>query len=412
MECSHIIPVVLELKKLFQDMTTSPRSSVEPTRELARLTLLSSSFEEQIRRQSTVSGNRPSLGDINGQPIQGPAGPPVMTESSELVETPVQEKPPQADGLAGEEQVKDSAAEVKKEADAMSEDTLVNEDVDMKDASQISVKPEPADMEAVGEVFGPVGPPERPPPVPPRPGTSGAAASNDVIKDELLFGAQQDMPEVLGNILFQVSCAIRGNGQDESGEQLDKVKELFYGKMKSYILEPNGKSRATEQFFCDVKINMSPQSNGPEDIYTTLSSAFDAEDITINDAPAKRYSVLSKFPPVLQLQVQRVQYDAVKKSAFKASEQLQLRETIYLDRYLDFEAKRPQLAERRKQVWEWKAELADLRARKEKLQKHSVSSNCIWALSDNLMLDIGSGCYGTGWTGEWTCRSQVSSDDL
>jgi ubiquitin carboxyl-terminal hydrolase 25/28 len=65
-------------------------------------------------------------------------------------------------------------------------------------------------------------PPERPPPVPPRPEWK---STDQKPVDELELGAQQDVTEVIGNVLFQLECALRPKRIDENGEQLDEIKE-------------------------------------------------------------------------------------------------------------------------------------------------------------------------------------------
>ena len=58
-------------------MITSAQPAVRPEQELARLTLISSTNEAEIRRRSTISGRRPTgLGELNGLPLIGPLGPP------------------------------------------------------------------------------------------------------------------------------------------------------------------------------------------------------------------------------------------------------------------------------------------------------------------------------------------------
>src|SRR4051812_36849985 len=75
-----MIAVAVQLQKLFKELISARTAAIKPEHELARLTLMSSSFEEQYRRMS-VSITSPSrrfagIGEINGVPIQGPNGPP------------------------------------------------------------------------------------------------------------------------------------------------------------------------------------------------------------------------------------------------------------------------------------------------------------------------------------------------
>ena len=65
-------------------------------------------------------------------------------------------------------------------------------------------------------------PPDCAPPVPPRP-----APSSSVQKpvDELELGAQQDVTEVIGNVMFQLECAMKADSIDSNGEQQDEIKQ-------------------------------------------------------------------------------------------------------------------------------------------------------------------------------------------
>lgn len=65
-------------------------------------------------------------------------------------------------------------------------------------------------------------PPDRPPPVPPRPDAADKSLKR---MDEVELGAQQDVTEVIGNVLFQLECAMRPTSIDANGEQLDEVKQ-------------------------------------------------------------------------------------------------------------------------------------------------------------------------------------------
>jgi len=62
-----------------------------------------------------------------------------------------------------------------------------------------------------------------PPPVPPRPVPE--IDREKQLKEEVEYGAQQDVTEVINNVLFQSQCAIKGREIGEDGEQIDQIKE-------------------------------------------------------------------------------------------------------------------------------------------------------------------------------------------
>lgn len=195
--------VLTELGVLFSDMITSPQSSVTPSQELARLTLISPSNEAAIRRRSTItSGVSQGIGEIDGAPILGPVGPPQdgVEDQSKRPGTPNSDKNgPEDDPAASHE------------------------------GGGLTATAQPADPSSIDDegyvtVTPPIPePPNRPPPVPPRP-TQEVDRQKQLL-EEVEIGAQQDVTEVINNVLFQSQCAIKPRGIADDGEQIDQIKE-------------------------------------------------------------------------------------------------------------------------------------------------------------------------------------------
>ncbi|KAI9825184.1 MAG: hypothetical protein M1819_000589 [Sarea resinae] len=385
-----------ELRKLFQSLISAPTSSITPELELARLTLMTN--DDCFRRRSTIGKDgRPSLGDINGAPISGPLGPPAPSQEMEI------------DSKITEEPTKDTVD------DGASDVTLVNllpddGDIPMTNAEETEHQKEMLeDKENMAPTKGveaelpphqgrtePLGnaspskvneqeqphnqmaesqsgtehngapptppsddtvPPGRPPPIPPRP---KPAELMKKVQEEVELGAQHDVTEVIANVAFQLQCAIKPEKVDTDGEQIDRIKRLFFGKTRSYI-EQGGNVRMKEEFFLDIKVDVAA---GPRDIYSALDGAFDVQSVNLDGSVVPQYSSISQLPPILQIQVQRVQFDAVKKTSYKSVFELKLEETIYLDRYMDDGA---ELIQRRESVWQWKDELRKLESRRDEL---------------------------------------------
>ncbi|CAG8574409.1 42246_t:CDS:10, partial [Gigaspora margarita] len=121
----------------------------------------------------------------------------------------------------------------------------------------------------------------------------------------MLFGKQQDVtenmfttciPECMDNVMFQLQAALKVTIPDQNGEQQN-------------IVEFDG-------------------------------------------TQAQRDVTLTRTPPILQIQVQRVQFDRSTSNVYKSNAYLRLEPTIYLDRYLD--KNRLPLQERRKRAHEMK----------------------------------------------------------
>ncbi|KAI5291489.1 ubiquitin-specific protease ubp2, partial [Ascosphaera acerosa] len=156
-------------------------------------------------------------------------------------------------------------------------------------------------------------------------------------------------------------CAIKPEGIAPDGEQEDLVKSLFYGKTKTFINSRSG-LRSQEELFNDIKINV---ASGPQNIYSALDDAHDFQTVSIDGGQAEQYATLSLVPPILQIQVQRAQYDSQTGATFKSNHHLDLEEVLYLDRYLDCPDKG--LIERRRKVRAMKDELAAIKARRGRL---------------------------------------------
>lgn len=411
-------------------MITSPDGAITPKQELARLTLESKGAVDKVRRRSTIaSGGRPSLGNIDNMPILGPLGPlndtnGMLGEEALQTESPAVDKPanPFADPLPGLVEDQDDVGNDKANSsddlemidagDNSSDVTLVS-NVSMADSNggasgvraqqqnildnkenllpstagegiRRSASPDKhlhplaeaskSDINAQAGALAPpvevltdgfVKPeselPKKPPPVPPRPQVKEKQeAEKEIIET---YAQQQDVTEVIGHCLYQFSLAIRPLGKDEDGEQLDEIHNLFYGKQVTKIV-PEDASRNKYELFSNILTRVGAN---PTDIYAALDGYFDVEDIE----GAKRYISIVDLPPILAIQLDRVEYDTVSHRAKKNNGHVQLMETIYLDRYLD-EPVDSALMERRQQTWTMKKDLARLSARMEDLQANEV----------------------------------------
>ncbi|KAJ5972050.1 uncharacterized protein N7479_001968 [Penicillium vulpinum] len=358
-----------ELRTLFRSMITSSQISVTPAQELARLTLISPSNEAAIRRRSTITASRPDIiGDIDGAPILGPLGPPqpLLGGRMEPVSSSNQVEPVPIQTLTG--------------SDDGSDATLVSDD-SMNDAPGLFVEDKennPPDLDQLSDQAEAGSDQEMnldpddsvstnlPPPIPPR--NIPQVDREKQLKEEVEIGAQQDVTEVINNVLFQSQCAIKPRGIGNDGEQLDQIKDLFYGQTRSYISTEKG-TRSKDERWCDIKVDV---AHGSRNIYDAIDGAFDIQKISVDNSVAEQFASISQLPPVLQIQVQRVQFDPVKKCSFKSTNHLELLETIYMDRYMD--TKNPDVVDRRNQCWEWKAALKTLEARREDLLRAKEGS--------------------------------------
>ncbi|KAJ5082842.1 hypothetical protein N7532_011885 [Penicillium argentinense] len=369
-EVERSLKFIRELRSLFQNMTISTQTCVTPGRELARLTLISPGNEEAIRRRSTISKIQSSLGDIDGAPILGPLGPP-----QPLVE--LKSEQPATSGPSQEEHIRSPAMDDAPSDKAWTPVSGSNEskssvqptsEMENTQSQPEKTLPKTEDYEMVDATSDPpVAPehPSRPPPVPPR--HSVEVDPQQLLLEEVEIGAQQDVTEVINNVLFQSQCAIKPRAVASDGEQVDQIKDLFYGETRSYISTQAG-IRSKEERWCDIKVDV---AHGSRDIYSAIDGAFDAQKISVENSEAEQFGSITRLPPILQIQVQRVQFDPVKKSSFKSTNHLKLLETIYMDRYMD--TQKPEIVNKRRQGWELKRTLKLHEDRKLELMRKQES---------------------------------------
>ena len=411
-KCKHVfsimttilkIVVSVELRKLFDNMITATRSEVKPEQELARLTLMSSTTEEQVRRRSTLRGPRPSLGEINGEAVLGPL-PPFSNQAGqtdfEIIDHPVADDKPagtfdgvtsaddsssvtlidvsipgqedvEMDGMEGVKGMQQNILDNKENLPPTKEDSArpTTPDVDLialSDASPSRANRQVRTLSPVreGEINerdvdskASLPQPNRPPPVPPRPEQETKVS----IQEQLEIGAQQDVTEVIGNVLFQLQCAIKPETLDQNGEQIDMVKRLFYGKLKSITTNQAGATRSNEAFCSDIKVNVFSDPP-PADIYAALDGAFDQQEVEVGGAVEPQYTTISLLPPILQIHINRADFDREKQTNIKSNHLFDFTDTLYMDRYTDLAD--TELIERRDQKWAWKKELSDLEGHK------------------------------------------------
>ncbi|KAL4250299.1 hypothetical protein ABKN59_003113 [Abortiporus biennis] len=174
----------------------------------------------------------------------------------------------------------------------------------------------------------------KPPPLPPR-------KPREIDDSVMMFGRQHDVSECMDNCMFQIETALL-DFEEMTGSDDDKtsvVKRLFYGKKRQRLtpLTPPVDPRRQvtlhekEDLFSHLHVNVAEEGH---DIYDGLSRYFD--DVVEFEGVKKRMEVsLIDLPPLLQIQLQRVQFDRETQQAYKSQAYVKFGETLYLDRFLD-----------------------------------------------------------------------------
>ncbi|KAI0095055.1 hypothetical protein BDY19DRAFT_916041 [Irpex rosettiformis] len=192
------------------------------------------------------------------------------------------------------------------------------EDVDTKDKSKKSANDEKA------------------PPLPPR----KRAAADSI----MMFGRQHDVSECMDNCMFQIETALLDlQNQEVGGAATDKtsiIKRLFYGKkrqrlthfgLEDVVRQRTYSTHEKEDLFSHLHLNVADEGF---DLYDGLGRYFD--DVVELEGTKKRMDVtIVDLPPLLQIQLQRVQFDRDTQQAYKSQAYVKFGETLCMDRFLD-----------------------------------------------------------------------------
>lgn len=309
---------VNHLGDLFQELIHTPKSAIAPKKDLAYLALVPSwedeGFEDIEEQPKPVQEDVVMIDSLD-------------TSSSSDAVTPV--------SAGSDDEMFDVPSERSGTNKRKADDSLENKDLD--DSAN-------TDSTKVGENS-------------PEPDAKTAELSRKI---DQTMGRQQDVTECIGNVLFQLESAFDATGYDDDGEQLDIVKDLFYGKTMQVLEEAKTGSNRREKTerFSSLLVDV---ASGPRDIYDALDSYFGEDIMELDEVDTRRTLTISELPPVLQIQIQRVQFDRVLNQPFKSNALLRFDETIYMDRYLNSDD--PELKRKRREVYDWRIELAKLKKR-------------------------------------------------
>ncbi|RUS29683.1 hypothetical protein BC938DRAFT_480368 [Jimgerdemannia flammicorona] len=238
-------------------------------------------------------------------------------------------------------------------------DAEIDERVHMKpDDANPHVPPMP-----ISGVYGPHGPPPGWTPA----STAGGGTSSSLGQDstKMLFGRQQDVTECMDNAMYLLQMALKPLSLSDSREQLrDMVKDLFYGEMEQILTY---RDLETDRPITTSKIetfgHLIVDAAEGKDLYDGLDEYFFASNVGDfqGGAEAMREVVIKSLPPVLQIQVQRVQFDRTTANVYKSNAFLRFDKSIYLDRYLA--SNHADLKGRRAEGREWRKEMDAAKAR-------------------------------------------------
>jgi hypothetical protein len=180
--------------------------------------------------------------------------------------------------------------------------------------------------------------------------------SNDTWKSS----DQEDVGDAFLQATELIKEAFPPTVKDGSGpDHINLIEQLFEGQSLQYTQKGENLEPPVSDIFKEIRAF--PSTAGPRNIYEALDVGLDAEDFMIGETPARRYSSLTKLPPVLMINIQRTAYENSGRNT-KNSQVVDFPLTIFLDRYMESDA----VLVRRREAWKWKIEL------QEKMEKLKV----------------------------------------
>jgi ubiquitin carboxyl-terminal hydrolase 25/28 len=402
-----LVVVTKLLSTLFHSLIQDKVASVRPERDLAYLALVSSKDEDVSSQPHGKEGNTSETkpvesGTEKGMKVDGEAS--ATTASAPTINT-------SEEGLAAAQtpQVAPTEAEVgspsvlgKRSSDHFDED-LGKMDVDARTPEVAtspkainSDLPEGANAASAGNKGDMIAQPaedgvieiisasearqstgmqvvetsssqkKEPPPLPPR--------TPSITETNMMFGRQNDVSEAMDNVIFQIESGLDDSKIPKksvptlSGKPCSFVQGLFYGTSRQVLefeAEPES-TRIKEEPFCYQLVDVAKDGN---DLYDGLDAAFQPSSVEIEGKKVKRQDILTQLPPILQIQLQRVQFDRATSRVYKSNAYMPFPQTLRMGRYLATDGRSPEFASKKKRSIELMAELTKLQATLARLEQ-------------------------------------------
>ncbi|KAI8939720.1 hypothetical protein NX059_003470 [Plenodomus lindquistii] len=331
---------VRELRTFFEQMIRAPTDTVQPAIDLASLALCRTDNPETAADVPKAGTKvEMGLGSVDGIAISGP----VPRAKGDPVAATL------ADSFLSEEPVKSAAGQ---EEDAKSDTSM-----------QAMYLGSQNDQSAPA-------PPDRAPPVPPRPDLQ-----KSIKIDKLEESArQQDAAEVMGNIFDLVSCAIKGEDVMREGEQFDTIKKLFYSDVTTVQKTNKGVEKLSE--FRNHYLVSPGGRNRP--MYATLDNDFGLSEM---EGGGTRYDYIEQAAPFQIINVRRLQFEAGRPQYNRSH--IELDSTLYMDRYLarTKSLDELQLLKLREAQWTKQQRLREVEQERHRLQVTEIEG---WDVADTI----------------------------
>ncbi|KAH7916387.1 hypothetical protein BJ138DRAFT_1139617 [Hygrophoropsis aurantiaca] len=320
---------VSQLADLFWQMEFCETAAITPTMDLAKLALVTSRDEED---EEADKGGTDSSNDTDATLVEDGS---VRVTQSDSANT-VLGKRPRDESKSNEMDVDSPMSEIEKNGFVIvskpssprrSKSPRINADSSGSGSNILDITKD-VEMQDVTHITT-----DHTKKTPP---TQKTTVSSDSV---MMFGKQHDVSECMDNCMFQIEIALLKFDEMSmlEGKDSSVVKRLFYGKLRQRLTSIASENRPRvsvhekEDLFSNLPINVA--ENG-FDIYDGLSGYFD-DVVEYEGTKAKMEVALVDLPPLLQIQLQRVQFNRETLQPYKSQAYVKFGETIFMDRFLD-----------------------------------------------------------------------------
>lgn len=190
-----------------------------------------------------------------------------------------------------------------------------------------------------------------------------------------MFGRQNDVSEAMDNVIFQIESALDDSKIPKpspaptlAGQPCSFVQSLFYGTSLSTLEfeSDSDMKRTKEETFGYQLVDVAKDGN---DLYDGLDAAFTPSIVEVEGKKARRQDILTQLPPILQIQLQRVQFDRTTSRVYKSNAYMPFPQTLRMGRYLSAEGRSSEFANKQSRSSELRSELTKLQEKLAKLEQ-------------------------------------------
>ncbi|EPY52736.1 ubiquitin carboxy terminal hydrolase Ubp2 [Schizosaccharomyces cryophilus OY26] len=192
--------------------------------------------------------------------------------------------------------------------------------------------------------------------------------SEEEINSSLDLGRQQDVAECIDHVLFQIEVSLGPTKDNEGSKNSDEdlIRRLFYGKTKQTLHDDSQGTRSSEELYSHLIVDLYTER---QTLYDVLDGVFETVTLDLGNETTKRSLCIKELPMILQLQIQRVQFDRSTGQPFKSNAYVEFGRELHMDRYMEDE--NGQMAPLLDEYWNMKQRIGELQQR----QKFLMTTN-------------------------------------